>query len=695
MDFRRKLNLASPLSLLLGVVFLTPDPSLALEKRGALEGTGGRREAARKPVPPSAWKSLSQGEPRDLIVEFTEGPIQRQAAILRSDAGLASDSAEILEWKAARYAALKQGVLASLPSDEVETLYDYSHLPMAFLRLRSAAALARLLERPDVVAIYEDRKLRKLLTQSLPLIGQPAAAAAGHRGAGTTVAVLDGGVEYGRAAFGFCTSPGVPAECKVVHYEDFADPDGRLDDPDLHGTNVCGIVVGVAPDSRIAALDVFNNDSTNDSIVLRAVNWCIQNKTAFNIAAMNLSLGGTGSSIPCSSSPYTTPFANARQAGIAPVVASGNDGLTNQLSNPACAPGAVSVGAVYDSNVGSVSGSCQDPTTAADRVTCFSNSASFLTMLAPGAFINAAGVSHAGTSQAAPHVAGAVAVLKSSFPSESVAQTIARLTSTGVSVTDHRNGIVKPRVNLQAATGAPAPPACGAEFFTCPANISGSLTSSDCTSGQRSSGQFTDAYEFNGVSGQVVTIDMTSSALDTYLILVSPSGAIAAQHDDISPTDTNSRIVFTLNATGAWRVEATSFDPAETGAYTLSVTGCSGGTPSVCTPGPTTLCLSGGRFRVESVWRKPDGTTGAGMAGALTPDTGHFWFFNPENIEMIVKVLNVCGSNRFWVFAGGLTNVSVTVTVTDTRTGAVRTYVNPQSTAFQPIQDTSAFATCP
>jgi len=63
---------------------------------------------------------------------------------------------------------------------------------------------------------------------------------------------------------------------------------------------------------------------------------------------------------------------------------------------------------------------------------------------------------------------------------------------------------------------------------------------------------------------------------------------------------------------------------------------------------------------------------------------------------LVVKVLNACGFNaRCWTFAGGLTDVNVIMTVTDTQTGTVKTYTNPQGTAFQPIQDTSAFATCP
>ena len=65
-------------------------------------------------------------------------------------------------------------------------------------------------------------------------------------------------------------------------------------------------------------------------------------------------------------------------------------------------------------------------------------------------------------------------------------------------------------------------------------------------------------------------------------------------------------------------------------------------------------------------------------------------------MEAVVKVLNACSlGSRFWVFAGGLTNVSVTITVIDTKSGTVKNYVNPQGTAFVPVQDTNAFATCP
>jgi Leucine-rich repeat (LRR) protein len=115
-----------------------------------------------------------------------------------------------------------------------------------------------------------------------------------------------------------------------------------------------------------------------------------------------------------------------------------------------------------------------------------------------------------------------------------------------------------------------------------------------------------------------------------------------------------------------------------------------------CAAGPTSLCLSGGRFRVDVTWQTRDGNTGAGQAVPLTADTGYFWFFGAANVEMVIKVLNACGFNhRFWVYAGGLTDVDTTIVVTDTMTEAQQTYHNPQGTAFRPIQDSSAFATCP
>lgn len=118
-------------------------------------------------------------------------------------------------------------------------------------------------------------------------------------------------------------------------------------------------------------------------------------------------------------------------------------------------------------------------------------------------------------------------------------------------------------------------------------------------------------------------------------------------------------------------------------------------TATGCVPGPTALCLNEGRFKVETAWKIANGGSGVGHAIPLTGDTGYFWFFDSSNVEMVLKVLNGCTTNRrFWVFAGGLTDVEVTTTVTDMTTGAMKTYKNNQGTDFKPILDTDAFSIC-
>ena len=141
----------------------------------------------------------------------------------------------------------------------------------------------------------------------------------------------------------------------------------------------------------------------------------------------------------------------------------------------------------------------------------------------------------------------------------------------------------------------------------------------------------------------------------------------------------------------AWDIEAAVDAEVEDMPATLSTEAA-----AACVTNGQTLCLSNGRFQVRTTWRTNDGRTGAGNAMGLTGDTGYFWFFNSANVETIVKVLNACSlNNHYWTFAGGLTNVQVTTTVTDTVRGTVKTYTNPLGRPFQPIQDTAAFQTCP
>jgi len=108
--------------------------------------------------------------------------------------------------------------------------------------------------------------------------------------------------------------------------------------------------------------------------------------------------------------------------------------------------------------------------------------------------------------------------------------------------------------------------------------------------------------------------------------------------------------------------------------------------------GGSGLCLNGNRFQVNVSWRVPSsGAHGTGTAIPMSADTGAFWFFQPSNYEIAVKVLDGRALNgHFWVFFASLTNVEFDLTVLDTLTLQERTYHNPAGTLASKA-DTSAF----
>jgi PKD repeat protein len=152
----------------------------------------------------------------------------------------------------------------------------------------------------------------------------------------------------------------------------------------------------------------------------------------------------------------------------------------------------------------------------------------------------------------------------------------------------------------------------------------------------------------------------------------------------------------TFLSAGTYTVSLTATNSSGSGTTSKSITASNGGGVP-CVPSTQHLCLNNGRFEVKTHWIKPDQTEGDGTGVKLTGDSGYFWFFDSANIEVVTKVLDGCGiTNAYWVFAAGLTNVSVRLTVIDTQTGTPYIKDNPQGTAFAPIQDTGAFPTsCP
>jgi hypothetical protein len=203
-------------------------------------------------------------------------------------------------------------------------------------------------------------------------------------------------------------------------------------------------------------------------------------------------------------------------------------------------------------------------------------------------------------------------------------------------------------------------------------------------------GSYFDVYSFSGRAGQQVAVTLTGD-FDTRLSLCYSIACFVFGGERGDPT--SSQIVYTLPYDGTWVILVRAQEPNTFGAYTLTLQ-CDA-VVGTCEPSPTTLCLQNGRFRVRATFWPPQGQTGNAMAVPTTSDAGLFWFFSPNNIEMIVKVVDGCAFNQHhWVFAAGLTNVMVFLTVTDMETGTSRSYVNPQGTAFAPLQDTEAFAIC-
>jgi subtilisin family serine protease len=358
--------------------------------------------------------------------------------------------------------------------------FDFIH----FMAMEvSAAEFQMLAASQDIDLIEEDIPVPPTLFQSAPLIGGISGIFNGFTGNGQTVAILDTGVDKTHP---FLTGKVVTEACYSTTYAaDSATPACTSGSTSAgsgapcaisgceHGTHVAGIAAGngtsngthfsgVAKDANIIAIQIFTR--VGDATVCGGTAPCVLSYTSdqisalnrvyslrgtYNIAAVNMSLGGGGSSSYCDASNVSEKAAidALRSVGIATVIASGNDGNSNLVSAPACISTAISVGATDKSDV----------------VATYSNSASILNLLAPGSSIYSSvpggGFAYlSGTSMATPHVTGAWAVLKSAKPSATVTEVLSALTSTGKSITDSRNSIVKPRIQLDAAINALKPP---------------------------------------------------------------------------------------------------------------------------------------------------------------------------------------------------------------------------------------------
>src|SRR3989344_6012630 len=319
-----------------------------------------------------------------------------------------------------------------------------------------------------VKAVYLEKMLHPALAESVPLINANSVWAmqtsfGNVTGAGQTICVVDTGINYNHPSLGGCLGAG----CKVKGGWDFINNDNDPMDDQGHGTHVAGIVAangnikGVAPGAELIAVKVCDNSgsagSCPGSSMIAGVDYCVANINTLGTDLITISIGDGGEYGPNSNqcpSWINNNLNLATYLGIPITISSGNEAHNNGISYPACSQNVISVGATYDVNLtGSVAwNSCTDLSPRVDNVTCFSNTGANLDVMAPGAIINSTYFNGnyrvmGGTSMAAPHVAGTIALLKQLYPSLTPFQLENVLKKTGVRVIDFQNGLVFPRID--------------------------------------------------------------------------------------------------------------------------------------------------------------------------------------------------------------------------------------------------------
>lgn len=288
-------------------------------------------------------------------------------------------------------------------------------------------------------------------------------------GNGETICVIDTGINFSHSDL-----IGKNQTCVIDCYNKACAENCSISDDNGHGTHVAGIAAasgginGVAKGAGIIGLKVLdssgNSHPTNGAVdIANAINWCINKRSEYNISVISMSLGTTTLYTNYCDSSYTSTLTksinNATLYNISVVAATGNTGNSTGISSPACITNSTPVSSTDKS----------------DLISSFSDRNSLVKLMAPGGasantgscsailtdanricstYNNGAYISMSGTSMAAPHVAGAVAVINQFLSLTSQTKTPkeieAILNNTGKKITD-TTGLNFSRINLYSA----------------------------------------------------------------------------------------------------------------------------------------------------------------------------------------------------------------------------------------------------
>jgi hypothetical protein len=320
----------------------------------------------------------------------------------------------------------------------------------------------RMAENPTFEVLEERRLMSTTWGQQETLIGQNTAASnyPTVNGAGTSIVIIDTGVDYMHPDLG----AGFGAGHKVVAGWDFVDDDADPMDTDGHGTGVAALAAGlsytfngatfqgVAPGANIIALRI--DDGTfgwakEAPLAAQALDWVIAHRDEYNIVSVNMSFGRGHYTSETDVGALQTQLATLGQMGVFMAASSGNDGLQNGVPGieyPAADPNVFAVGAVYPD------GTLWSSTERSSDMNLLAPGANITLpyyMPSTGQHIHQSG--GYGTSFSTAFASGMGALLKQVDPTLTAAEMMSIMTRSGSPLFDSTTGLTWPRLNVNSA----------------------------------------------------------------------------------------------------------------------------------------------------------------------------------------------------------------------------------------------------